>query len=107
MKTKKLVTGICVLCVLILAAVVIFFVISGNSGQQEAEPETAQPEETQTEEGVSDTQNRLTAEGYVQNADSGRLEMQAGEILNEIRIFEGADGTWLVCSRRPATRRIF
>ncbi len=201
MKTKKLVTGICVLCVLILAAVVIFFVISGNGGQQgaepetmetaeddaetsveepevtepegepETEPETAQPEETQMEgvradttviqctvegnleempatlyegdgfslyipdegwqiyedemvlpvkmsavrsaaiglwveyheEGVSDTQNRLTAEGYVQNADSGRLEMQAGEILNEIRIFEGADGTWLVCSRRPAT----
>ena len=201
MKTKKLVTGICVLCVLILAAVVIFFVISGNGGQQgaepetmetaeddaetsveepevtepegepETEPETAQPEETQTEgvradttvlqymaegnleempatlyegdgfsmyipdegwqiyedemvlpvkmsaihsaeiglwveyheENVSDTQTRLTAEGYVQNADSGRLEMQAGEILNEIRIFEGTDGTWLVCSRRPDT----
>ena len=107
MKTKKLVTGICVLCVLILAAVVIFFVISGNGGQQGAEPETAQPEETQTEEGVSDTQNRLTEEGYVQNADSGRMELLAGEILNEIRVFEGTDGTWLVCSRRPATRRIF
>lgn len=55
------------------------------------------------EASVSDTESALLAEGYVSDAERGRLQRQDGDVLTEVRIFDGENTTWAVCSRRPAT----
>lgn len=55
------------------------------------------------ETGVSDTESVLLEEGYVPGAERGRLQRQDGDVLTEVRLFDGENAAWAVCSRRPAT----
>ena len=155
MKTKKMTLWLGIVCVVILAAVVVFLATSAESGTpqetEQMEPENGTPQEAPEpdaaplyvgagftlnipeeewqiydenmpapqvmsatydsetglwvehyEEAASDVEARLLEEGYLYDASGGKLQLQSGDFLTEVRIFSGEGDAWTVCSRRLA-----
>lgn len=155
MKTKKMTLWLGIVCVVILAAVVVFLATSADGGRpqetEQMEPESSAPQEAPEpdaaplyvgagftlnipeeewqiydenmpapqvmsatydsetglwvehyEEAAPDVEARLLEEGYLYDASGGKLQLQSGDFLTEVRIFSGEGGAWTVCSRRLA-----
>ena len=155
MKTKKMTLWLGIVCVVILAAVVVFLATSADSGRpqetEQMEPESSAPQEAPEpdaaplyvgagftlnipeeewqiydenmpapqvmsatydsetglwvehyEETAPDVEARLLEEGYLYDASGGKLQLQSGDFLTEVRIFSGEGDAWTVCSRRLA-----
>ena len=155
MKTKKMTLWLGIVCVVILAAVVVFLATSADGGRpqetEQMEPESSAPQEAPEpdaaplyvgagftlnipeeewqiydenmpapqvmsatydsetglwvehyEEAASDVEARLLEEGYLYDASGGKLQLQSGDFLTEVRIFSGEGDAWTVCSRRLA-----
>ena len=155
MKTKKMTLWLGIVCVVILAAVVVFLATSADGGRpqetEQMEPESSAPQEAPEpdaaplyvgagftlnipeeewqiydenmpapqvmsatydsetglwvehyEEVASDVEARLLEEGYLYDASGGKLQLQSGDFLTEVRIFSGEGDAWTVCSRRLA-----
>ena len=155
MKTKKMTLWLGIVCVVILAAVVVFLATSADGGRpqetEQMEPENGTPQEAPEpdaaplyvgagftlnipeeewqiydenmpapqvmsatydsetglwvehyEEAASDVEARLLEEGYLYDASGGKLQLQSGDFLTEVRIFSGEGDAWTVCSRRLA-----
>ena len=155
MKTKKMTLWLGIVCVVILAAVVVFLATSADGGRpqetEQMEQESSAPQEAPEpdaaplyvgagftlnipeeewqiydenmpapqvmsatydsetglwvehyEEAAPDVEARLLEEGYLYDASGGKLQLQSGDFLTEVRIFSGEGGAWTVCSRRLA-----
>ena len=155
MKTKKMTLWLGIVCVVILAAVVVFLATSADSGRpqetEQMEQESSAPQEAPEpdaaplyvgagftlnipeeewqiydenmpapqvmsatydsetglwvehyEETAPDVEARLLEEGYLYDASGGKLQLQSGDFLTEVRIFSGEGDAWTVCSRRLA-----